>query len=265
MRTSSSIKTKPRFALNKSLVISFSFACLLAAGSAGAQVIVSDPILEGEQTTSNVTQGTQLAKQLLQLEQQIQSYATQLEQLRNILTRIQSLGSNISITSKSLQPLDGVQSDKLVGQACPGPGVSLGGMVTGVISGLLGNNSNQSITERQQLICKQIVLLQIDQYNITAKALSELTLQQSTLQNLTDIINSISTMGESSSASSQAQQFMSQLQAASDTWKKQIEADGAMIGTLQQQQGVLSRIAMNGSNTLLGNIVQAGAFALAFQ
>ena len=265
MRMSPSIKITPRFALNKGLLVSLSLACSLAAGAAGAQVIVSDPILEGAQTTSNVTQGTQLAKQLLQLEQQVQSYATQLEQLRNILTRIQSLGDNISITPKSLQPLDGTQSDKLVDQACPGPGVSLGGTVTGVISGLLGNSSNQPITERQQLICKQIVLLQIDEYNITAKALAELTVQQSTVQKINDIVNSISTMGESSSASSQAQQFMSQLQAASDTWKKQIEADDSMISALQQQQSVLSKVALNGSNTVLGNIVQAGAFALAFQ
>ena len=265
MRTSSSIKATPRFALDKRLVISLSLACSLAAGGAGAQVIVSAPILEGAQTTSNVTQGTQLAKQLLQLEQQIQSYATQLEQLRNILTKIESLGDNISITPKSLQPLDSAQSDKLVEQACPGPGVSLGGMVTGVISGLLGNSSNQPITERQQLICKQIVLLQIDEYNITANALGELTVQQSTVQKLNDIVNSISTMGESSSASSQAQQFMSQLHVASDTWKKQIEADESMIATLQQQQAVLSKVALNGSNSVLGNIVQAGAFALAFE
>ena len=265
MRTTASIETMPRFALNKVQLISLSLACSLAAGAACAQVIVADPILEGAQTTSNVTQGTQLAKQLLQLEQQIQSYATQLEQLRNILTRIQNLGDNISITPKSLQPLDSTQSDKLIAQACAGPGLSVGGMVTGVISGLLGNSSNQPITERQQLICKQIVLLQIDEYNITANALDELTVQQSTVQKLRDVINSISTMGESSSASSQAQQFMSQLQAASDTWKKQVEADASMIATLQQQQSVLSRVALNGSNTVLGNIVQAGAFALAFQ
>lgn len=265
MRTLSPAKTTQRFALNKGVVISLSLASWLAAGVAAAQVVVTAPILEGAQTSSNVTQGTQLAKQLLQLEQQIQSYATQLEQLRNILTRIQSLGSNISMTSKSLQPLDGTQSDKLVEQACPGPGVSLGGVVSGVISGLLGNSSNQPITERQQLICKQIVLLQIDEYNITAEALGELTLQQSTVQKLSDIVNSISTMGESSSASSQAQQFMSQLQAASDTWKKQVEADESMIATLQQQQAVLSRVALHGSNTVLGDIVQAGAFALAFE
>lgn len=261
----SSIKTTPRFALNKGLVISLSLVCSLAAGAASAQVIVSAPILEGAQTTSNVTQGTQLAKQLLQLQQQIQSYTTQLEQLRNILTKIQSIGNNISITSKSLQPLDSTESDKLIAQACPGPGLSLRGVVTGAISGLLGNNSNQPITERQQLICEQIVLLQIDEYNITATALGDLTLQKSTVQNLSDIVNAIGTMGESSSATSQAQQFMSQLSLASDTWKKQIEADESMISALQQQQAVLSKVALNGSNTVLGNVVQAGAFALAFE
>ncbi|HEV7123134.1 MAG TPA: hypothetical protein VGN24_06865 [Rhodanobacter sp.] len=265
MRRLSPTKTTARCALNKSLIVVLSLAGWLAPSVVGAQVIVTDPILEGAQTSSNVTQGTQLAKQLLQLEQQIRSYATQLEQLRNILTRIQSVGSNISMTPKSLQLLDSTQSDKLVEQACPGPGMSPAGIVSGVISGFLGKNSNQPITERQQLVCKQIVLLQIDEYNVTAEALGELTVQQSAVQKLSDIVGSISTMGESSSASSQTQQFLSQLQAASDTWKKQVEADDSMIATLQQQQAVLSKVALNGSNTVLGDIVQAGAFALAFQ
>jgi hypothetical protein len=265
MRRLSPTKTTARCALNKSLIVVLSLAGWLAPSVVGAQVIVTDPILEGAQTSSNVTQGTQLAKQLLQLEQQIRSYATQLEQLRNILTRIQSVGSNISMTPKSLQLLDSTQSDKLVEQACPGPGMSPAGIVSGVISGFLGKNSNQPITERQQLVCKQIVLLQIDEYNVTAEALGELTVQQSAVQKLSDIVGSISTMGESSSASSQTQQFLSQLQAASDTWKKQVEADDSMIATLQQQQAVLSKVALNGSNTILGDIVQAGAFALAFQ
>ena len=262
MRTSSSITTAPRFALNKGLVISLSLACSLTAGTACAQVIVTAPILEGAQTTSNVTQGTQLAKQILQLEQQIQSYATQLEQLRNIMTRIQSLGTDISLVPKSLQPLSSSDSDKLIEQACPG--APLGGIVSGVISNLLGG-SNQSIRERQQLICKQIVLIQINEYNITANALGELTVQQSTVQKLGDLVRTISSMGESSSATSQAQEYIAKLQLAAGTWRKQVDADESMIATLQQQQAVLSKVALNGSNTVLGNIVQAGAFALAFE
>ncbi len=236
-------------------------SCFFAAGVANAQVIVSDPLLEGAQSASNVTQGTQLAKQVLQYEKQIQQYTTQLEQLRNMLTKIQSLGNGISLVPKTLEPLSDSQRDGLIQQACPG--ASLGGMASGVISGLLGN-SNQSITERQQLICKEIVLIQVDEYNITAKALSELNTQASTIQQIDQIIKAIGTLGESSSAASEVQGYMAQLSYANGTWQKQIEADESMIATLQQQQGILAKVAFNGSNTVLGNLVQAAALKAAF-
>ena len=68
MRRLSPTKTTARCALNKSLIVVLSLAGWLAPSVVGAQVIVTDPILEGAQTSSNVTQGTQIAKQLLQLE-----------------------------------------------------------------------------------------------------------------------------------------------------------------------------------------------------
>jgi hypothetical protein len=47
-------------------------------------------------------------------------------------------------------------------------------------------------------------------------------------------------------------------------WHSQIAKDDAIISTLQQQQGLLAKKALAGSNTILGNVVQAGAFAAAF-
>lgn len=261
MNSSSWTEVAMRSSLKPALTASILCAGLLSAGLVRAQVVVSDPILEAAQGTSNVTQGTQLAKQILQYEKQIQQYATQLEQLRNMLTKIESLGTGISLVPKTLEPLSSSDQDKLVDQACPG--APAGGVVGSAISGLLGG-SDQPLTERQNLICREIVMIQIDEYNITAHALGSLTAQASTVQKLNDIINSISTFGESSSATSQAEQFMSQLKLAGDTWQKQIEADEKMVATLRQQQGVLAKVALNGSNTLLGNVVQAVALKAAF-
>lgn len=261
MPTLSSIKAAHHFRPNKGRALALSLACGLAASAASAQVIVSDPILEGAKATSNATQATQLAKQILQYTKQIQQYATEVEQLRQMLTKIESLGNGISLFPKTLEPLSPAQQDKLVDQACPG--APLGGVVTGAIDSLLGS-SNQSITERQNLICREIVMLQVDEYNITSKALGALTAQQSTVQKLSGIVNAISTFGESSSATSQAEQYLAQLQTAGDTWKQQIAADEAMIATLQHQQGVLAKVALSGSNTVLGNVVNAVALKAAF-
>lgn len=255
-------KSSPIAQRKMGVMLALALGCSVFVSGVSAQWVVSDPLQEANSTAANITQGTQLAKQILQYEQQVQAYATQLEQLRNILTKIQSLGSNISLVPKTLQKLTPAQQDQLVDQACPG--APLGGAITGAISGLLGSSNDQPITQRQQLICKEIVLLQVDQYNITATALGELTAQQSSVQKLGDVVNSISTLGESNSATSQAQGYIAQLQTASDTWSGQVKADQAMIETLRQQQGILAKVALNGSNSLLGNVVQAGAFAAAF-
>lgn len=235
------------------------------AGATQAQVLVTDTVAIAateEGFKSQLAQSiAQYTKQGLEYAKQVQQYATQLEQLRNILTKIESLGTGISLMPKSLEKLSAAQSDRLVDQACPG--APLGAAIGGAVSSFLGS-SNQPIVERQRLICREIVLLQIDQYNITAEALGELTTQASTVQKLNDIINGIGSLGESSSATSQAQQYIAQLQTASITWKKQIEADQAMIETLQQQQGILARVALNGSNTVLGHVVNAAALKTAF-
>lgn len=249
-----SIKNSRPTGLKLSLASMFTLIAGLTTGQASAQVLVTD-------VASNATQSSELAKQILQYEKQVQQYATQLEQLRDMLTKIQSLGTGISLVPKTLQPLSGTDQEKLADQECPG--TSLGGLVAGTISGLLGG-ADQPITERQNLICRQTIVLQVDEYNITAKALGELTAQASTVQKLSDIINSISTYGESSSATSQAQQFLSQLNLAGDTWQKQVDADEKMIATLRQQQGVLAKVALDGSNTVLGNVVQAAALKAAF-
>ncbi|GAA0254495.1 hypothetical protein [Rhodanobacter caeni] len=243
-------------------------ALLIAAvfgGGAHAQVLVTDSAAistteEGfkSQLAQTVEQYT---KQGMQYAKQIEQYQTQLEQLHNILTKIQDLGTGISLVPKNLEKLTEDQSNQLVDQACPG--APPGAVVSGVISNLLGS-TKQPITVRQQLICRKIVLLQVDEYNIVAEALSQLNAQASTVQKLNDIVNSISTIGESNSATSQAQQYMAQLQTASDTWKKQIDADEAAIATLQQQQGVLAKVALNGSNTVLGHLVNAVALKAAF-
>jgi hypothetical protein len=235
------------------------------AGAAQAQVLVTDTVAisaSEEGFKSQLAQTiAQYTKQGMEYAKQLEQYSTQLEQLRNILTKIQSLGTGISLVPKNLEKLSEVQSNQLVDQACPG--APLGGVVSGAISGLLGS-TNRPITERQQLICREIVLIQIDEYNITAGALSELTTQASTVQKLNDIVNGISTLGESNSATSQAQQYMAQLQTASYTWKKQIDADEAMVAALHQQQGILAKVALNGSNTVLGHVVNAVALKAAF-
>lgn len=243
----------------KSMALALSVTSLICAGSAGAQVLVHDP---GAAAISEGGFASQLAKTVEQYTMQAEQYATQLQQLQNMLTSIQSLGTGISIFPKSLQRMSDADSQKLVEQACPGP--SNGGNVLGAVMNTIGSTFNQPIIESQQIICKQIVLLQIDEYNITSDALGQLTVQASTVQKLSNLIESISSYGKAASATSQAQQYLSQLQTASATWQKQVDADEAMIQTLRRQQGILAKVILTGSNTVLGNVVQAATLKAAF-
>lgn len=244
----SSNRISRRLTRKLGLIIVMTVACAVFAGGAIAQgVITNDP--------------TAIGKLIAQYAKQIEQYKTQLDQYRAMLTKIKSLGNGVTLSTKTLDRLTQDQSDQLVAQACPG--APLGGIVGGLMSGL-GSSSNQSLTERQQLICKSVVLLQVDEYNITADALGQLNVQASTVQTLNDIVNGISSLGEANSASSQAAQYMAQLQTASDTWKKQIEADDAMIQTLERQQGILAKVSLNGSNSVLGHVVNAVALKAAF-
>jgi hypothetical protein len=44
-----------------------------------------------------------------------------------------------------------------------------------------------------------------------------------------------------------------------------MEKEDAIISTLEQQQSILAKVALSGHHTILGNVVQAAAFAKAFE
>lgn len=233
----------------------------LFTGTVSAQWLVHDP---GNAVINESGFASQLAKTIEQYAMQAQQYATQLQQYENMLTSIESIGTGISLFPKTMQRMSDTQIQKLVDQACPGP--SLGGSVIGALASTLESEAsfNKPITESQQVICQQIVLLQADEYNVTVDAMGQLAVQASTVQKLSGLVNSISSMGKAASATSQTEQYISQLQTASETWRQQIQADDAVIQTLQRQQGILAKVALTGSNTVLGNVVQAAALKAAF-
>ncbi|MBU6246286.1 MAG: hypothetical protein KGN77_00905 [Xanthomonadaceae bacterium] len=231
------------------------------AGSVNAQWIVHDP---GNAVINESGFASQLAKTIEQYAMQAQQYATQLQQYQNMLTSIESLGTGISLFPKTMQRMSDAQIQKLVEQACPGPALGTG--VIGAVTSTLEYEAslNKPITESQQVICQQIVMLQADEYNVTVDAMGQLAVQASTVQKLSKVVNSISSMGKAASATSQTEQYLSQLQTAAETWQKQIQADEAVIQTLNRQQGILARVALTGSSTVLGNVVQATALKVAF-
>jgi hypothetical protein len=235
------------------------------AGAAHAQVLVTDTAAittaqEGfqsqlAQTVEQYTkQGMQYAKQLEQYQQQVQQY-------EQILTSIQSLATGgITLTSGRLTPIS--DASNLIQQSCPGAN---GGGILGSMTSIVTSTFDSSITKNQQNICAQIVLAQVDKYNKTVKMVNDTQQFGQELQQITASLSQMSTQGDSNRVSANTGTHSEQLAWEMQDWQSQMKNDDTIIATLQQQQGILAKVALNGSNTILGNVVQAAAFAKAFQ
>ncbi|HEY0198837.1 MAG TPA: hypothetical protein VGC19_09885 [Rhodanobacter sp.] len=247
------------------LVVALTLAFGLVASSVSAQVFVTDKLAitsnHEDSALSYAKQGLQYGKQLEQLTHEVQTDASTLATLQNILMQAQNLGTNIQLFDSQLQEI--TNTDQIIQSACPGAGAGIVGDLLNSLTSAL--SSNQPVTTRQQMICAQIVIFQIDEYNKTAKALNAIgSANTSTLSKLNSLIASVDTLGKTSNAEAQAAGISATVTTAMGTWQSQIKADDAVIATLQKQQALLATVAMKGSNTLLGNVVQAAALKAAF-
>ena len=232
-------------------------ATIATIGTAGAQVLVADPT-----SVASNQQGfaTQLAKTIEQYAKQVQQYATQLQQYQQLLSSVGSLSNGLSLAPSQLQPV--TDTATLIQGKCPGAASP-----SGLVSSLMDSMSSlltQPISGTQQALCAQIVSMQIDKYNRTVDLLARLHGYAGQFQQVEDLANAISTLADTGRVSTQVQKYASALDTEMADWQAQMQADDAVIATLQSQQAILSHLALRGSNTVLGNVVQAAAFAAAF-
>jgi hypothetical protein len=260
IRSTSAFSTSPRAS-------QFALALIFMAGffvtTAHAQVLVTDTVAistseEGfkSQLAQTVAQYT---KQGLQYAKQLQEYETQLQQYQQLVMKVQGLGTNVTIMPNSLQQIS--DPSTLIAQNCPGPsgGSVVGTVVTSIASAF---SPADSITKSQQAICAKMVTLQIDKYNKTVIILNDLNTYGGTLQQLNDLANQITNVGNASNTTSQAETVSATMARSMHDWETSVAGDDRLIEALNQQQQILAKVAMNGSP--MGNVVQGAAFALAF-
>lgn len=241
------------------------FISILTAASVCAQVVVVDP---ANVSTNQTGFATQLAKtveqykqQILQYTKQLQQYELQLQQYQQMLSSIQNISNGVSLMPNELQRVTNTAA-LIQGRCSSTAGVS------GVVSTLMNSMSSlmtQSITQAQQILCERIVTTQIDKYNQTVDMLNKLHDQYGDqFQQLESLFGSGSSMADTDRASGQVQKYSDALATEMGNWQTRMKADDAVIETLQSQQSILGRVAMKGSSTTLGNVVQATTFAAAF-
>ena len=262
MKVTMPAQLAPRRSSSRKAAVALAIALVLVLGcnTAGAQVLVASPTITAGITASNhADSALSYARQGLEYAKQLEQYEVQLQQYEQMVMKVRGLGSNVSIIPNNLQPINDPAS--LIAQNCPNASGSsiVAGVVTSIASAF---SPGDSITKSQQTICAKIVTLQVDKYNKTVIILNELNKYGGTLQQLNDLANQVTNVGNASNTTSQAETVSATMARSMSDWQTSIAGDDALISSLNQQQQILAKVALNGSP--LGNVVQGAAFALAF-
>ena len=248
-------KRTPRL-LKLPAAVAFGVASLagLFANQAQAQWVVVDPSHIAQDAANFATTVGQYAKEIAQYQAVLQHYAQQLISLQNMSFSMPSM--NTTFTEVPLT--QGVE------EACPSDdGVS---GIVGSLLQLAAPDFNKPIVASQHEICQQITMRRNHQYNLTVQMLNRL--QGPYSQYLQTYEQLASAVGSSQGALAGSQANIVRGTANLDTemrnWQAQIQTDVEIIKYLEMQQAILGKTAMRGSNTILGNIVQAATLKIAF-
>jgi len=225
MHTTPYRKTSLRPRLRKTaLALFLSSACGLFANAANAQWAVYDAT-----TNSTAYQG------LLSNLQQLQTEYTQL------VSSINGLSTGMSLVPNQLQQISDPSS--LISANCQS---SSGGGITGIAMNALSSLNSQSITASQQQICATIITTQVDKYNKTVALLNDMGQYNTLFQQIQQVNQAVNTLADAGRANNQTQVYTTAMNTEMSNWHAQMEADDAIISTLQQQQDMLSRVSLNG-------------------
>jgi hypothetical protein len=206
------------------LALFLASACGLFASAANAQWAVFD-------STTNETALEGLANDLKELQ----------AEYSELTSAINGLTTGMSLVPNQLQQI--TDPSTLIQANCQS---SSGSGLAGIAMNALSSLNSQSITASQQQICVTIVTTQIDKYNKTVALLNDMGQYNNLFQQLQKVNAAANTLADSSNANNQTQVYTSAMNTEMSNWHAQMEADDAIISTLQQQQDMLSRVALNG-------------------
>lgn len=218
------------------------------AAAVGAGVMVNDP--------------ESILKQIAEFAEQAKRWADTVRQYRQMISTIAGLNFQSLMPTKPLQQMD-VQT--MVKQACPGSGNVIGDIFSAAIDVSLSG----SIVENSQRLCVMVTTLKVKMYNETVVQSERMPMYDNQIAKLSDLLNKL--LGSSSSVGDTqtlildttklSQQFAQEMQA----YETNMKAYQLMLSTLKDQQSLLAQISLKGKPSPLGRITQAAVFAAAFR
>lgn len=146
---------------------------------------------------------------------------------------------------------------------CPGASTSIIDKVTSSLTNLV--NPDSDLIGQQKEICANIVRTENRKYNDTVKYLQSLRKQTDELTQLTDMKkNDVgNSPGNTEGLIAEIQRYQSSTQLSKTGWESSMQQYDLTISLLKQQQTVLSRRALNGQNSVWGQIVNTVALKAA--
>ncbi|MDL9998464.1 hypothetical protein QTI24_07630 [Variovorax sp. J22P240] len=258
-------KTRHHVSLRKAASTSaLVLASILFTGPARAQLATFDFAALGQAIAQYSAQASEYAEQAQRWAETVQQYQKQVAHYQQMIAKVARLDFSVQPTN-TLTPITDISG--MVAQACPGAGNSVTDTALSIV-GLSSLDLNGNLAVRQRTICQQITLLQIDKYNETAKMLERMSQYSSLLQKIDqhrDLVQGISSVGDLQANTNEAVRNANKLAKEMSDWQALMAAKDAAIHALQAQQTTVAKVRLKGSpKTVLGEIVQAGAFAAAF-
>lgn len=250
-------------------ILVLALACAVYAGGASAQVLVHDQgILTSNQEGFKSQLGTTVsnfAKTVKKYEEDIAQYQAVLQHYQQQLVSLTHMNLNLPTMQNNYQEISGSDAQQQVADACPSTD---GSGPMGAAMDLLQvftPSVNASILQNQRTICEQIQFRQIDKYNLTVRMMKRLQDYSANVTKLQQQAEAGGTsQGASTGANTNIQLNITALDGEMKAWNGQIAADDQIASYMQSQQNVQAQQILRGSNTVLGNVIQAGAFAAAF-
>ncbi len=199
-----------------------------------------------------------LAQDAKNYDELVSQYNQMVQQYQQMMYTVESLTTGFSLTQNQLQQI--ADTAPLIQANCTSG--SSGG-ITGILMSQIGSLFSQNVSDSQKQICAQIITTQVDKYNKTVVILNKMNGYASLFNKVESAGQAISTMADSGRANNQAQVYTSALSTEMNNWEAEMKADDAIISTLQQQQIILTRVALKGTNTV-GNVAPLTTFDGAF-
>lgn len=252
-------RKNPRPALGqRARVIAFGLVLILGPGllcpTARADWLVSD-----WQSMAKAVQ--EYAEQARRWAATVQQHRNTLEHYRQQLISLKQLNVSLFAMQNSFQK---IPADYNAADACPG--AQSGGLSLSNVLHSLALDMGGSVTDQQQKICRSIVMLQNRKYNDTVDYIEQLSEASHELEQIESQRADVGTaQGKLAANDNEAERFQNRVTDAEQKWRSNMVQSDAQIAMLQTMQSALARRAMNGSQDILGEVVNAVALKAAFQ